>query len=341
MKALRIILAPALLLLCFSAQAQQPLRTLDALTQGELQGPLLEVRFLDVGQGDAIIIKTPAGESLLVDAGPRGAHKKILSNAKEMGITQFDIMVITHSHADHLGGLKELLKSFPVKKIIYSGEVHPLPSNKKLFETVAVMQIPLGTLRPGDALPLKPPVKGLVLHPPGDWTLDDGTDINDTSVVLRISLGDIDFLLTGDAEHLSESQIVSSGATLEAEVLKLGHHGSRTASGQKFLTRVQPLVAVLLCGKKNRYGHPHKETVQALEAKGIKLLRTDTQGTIIIRTDGKQMSIRTGDQDESRFILPPLPGEFFQNTTLRQRGYVHAPRNRNVYGHATPYAACA
>lgn len=294
-----LLLVPALGL------AQSAPERLKLLTQTPLTSPAMEVLFLDVGQGDAILISTPAGEHILVDGGPKGGDKVILPILQAKGITTLDAMVFTHSHFDHLGGVPALLKHVRVDTIYYTGQVHSTPSNDKLFKKIAALKIPLVQVKPGFELPLKSPVKAVILHPPADWLLDDGTEINDTSVVLRLSLGEIDFLLMGDAEHMSESQILSSGATVEAEVLKLGHHGSHTASGGKFVDKVGPVLAVLFCQTGNRYGHPHDVTLETLRERGIKLFRTDRDGSIRIRTDGKSLEIKSGEDYQGSWRSTP------------------------------------
>lgn len=299
----------------YSQEAPSAAERLKQLTALELGPDLLEVHFLDVGQADSILIRTPAGQNLLIDAGTKGSNKTILPYLKTHGVTSLDAVVITHSHFDHVGGLAALLGKIPVGTIYYSGQVHETPSNTTLFRKIEKLKIPLVKVAPGFELPLKPPVKAVVLHPPKDWSLDDGTDINDTSVVIRLSLGEIDFMLMGDAEHMSESQVLSTAATVEAEVIKLGHHGSATASGERFLTRVSPVVAIVSCGSGNRYGHPHEETLDTLRSKGIKLYRTDEDGTIRVRTDGKALRIDLPG-DQSLWMHAPLEGRL-EVTLLR------------------------
>lgn len=257
----------------------------------DLAGPGLEVHFLDVGQGDSALLRTPHGKNFLVDCGPRSARKRILPYLKSLGIEKLDGIFISHSHMDHIGGLPYILDAIPVQKVYFSGHVHTSKFNRKLLGKLRSRNIELITLRRGQEVLLEESVKLVVYHP--DPKRDPETvDVNDFSVVFRLSYGDIDFLFTGDSEQNSEAEILSAQVELHSEFLKVGHHGSRTATSEPFLSRVLPLFAVISCGTNNQFGHPHEETLQSLSQHGATLLRTDETGTVVVFTDGKKVMIK-------------------------------------------------
>lgn len=257
----------------------------------EMDGPRLEVHFLDVGQGDASLIRTPGGKNYLVDCGPRSAGKKIMAYLQELGIRELDGVLISHSHMDHAGGLPHLLDRIPVRTILFSGYMHTTKFNLKLLEKIKGKDIEVRALKAGDQFELDQEIMVRVLHPPGEWD-PAGLNVNDYSVVIRLSYKEVDFLFTGDAEHPSERQILKTAHELQSEFLKVGHHGSNTATGEDFLARVAPLFAVISCGARNQFNHPHAPALKRLGDQGVTILRTDENGTVMAFTNGIKIMIK-------------------------------------------------
>lgn len=277
---------------CSPLLAQQTVEDRRApLVAPSLSGDLLEVHFLDIGQGDCIFIKTPGGKHYLVDTGNKGAKRKILPYLKYLKVEKLDGIVISHSHSDHVGALLAILQGIPVSAVYTSGHFHTNKYNMKVLKYIEEQKIPLRKLRRGDKLELDKDVTADVLHPPPDWD-GDRVDPNDFSVVLRLSFGEIDFLLTGDCEKKCEKAILKEKLPIKSEFLKVGHHGSNTASTDPFLDYVVPLYAVISVGVNNSFAHPHKETLDKLRLRDITIMRTDEQGAFGVFTDGKRIMIK-------------------------------------------------
>ena len=249
----------------------------------------LEVHFLSVGQGDCAIVLCD-GESMVIDGGPRGASQYVYSYVHDtLRLSHIDYIVSTHPHLDHVGGLASVLNAAPVDLILT-----PLTEwNSKAFNSMlkyAELQgTPLVVPREGDTLQLGSAVI-TILHCWPEAVQQSRT--NDSSIVLRIDFGSTSFLFTGDAEDWSEYMMIDSRVNLKADVLKVSHHGSGTASTEEFLKAVQPEYAVISVGKNNEYGHPHRNVLDRLSSIGASVLRTDELGTIIIESDGKNITLR-------------------------------------------------
>ncbi len=250
----------------------------------------LHAFFLDVGQGDAILLRSPGGRTILVDGG-----EDPLVLASRLGRMlppwnrHIDLVVLTHSDRDHLGGLVPLLARYSIGCILQPEVLGKGDLVTRWNENLAAAGIaPLETHR-GDRLILGENLRIDVLHPPAGY---DG-DINQSSVVLRVAMGDFDMLLTGDIDANAELDIVTSEQLLSAEVLKVAHHGSKSSTSESFLSRVVPQIAVISVGRENRLGHPAEIVLQRLEAYSCCILRTDTHGTVELITDGAHIWIKT------------------------------------------------
>lgn len=250
--------------------------------------PPLTVHFIDVGQADCILIQTPES-ALLVDTGDNGTEQTVLNYLKKQGVAQLDYLIGTHPHADHIGGLAEVIRAVDIETLILPN----VTSTTRTFEdAVSAMEeknLEITLPYPGDVYTLSQgdaPVSFMILAPNEEY----GDDLNDWSVGIRLTCGDISFVMAGDAESKAEEDMCANQLNLSANVLKLGHHGSRTSTSLEFLEKVAPADVVISCGAGNDYGHPHKETVQKLEAYGARIFRTDQQGTLIATTDGKALS---------------------------------------------------
>ncbi len=245
---------------------------------------ILEVHFIDVGQGDAILIQTPE-QNVLIDGGDRG--NTVVNYLNSKGVNSLDLVIGTHPHADHLGGLINVFQTIPVKEVIDPAVVHTTKTFEDYLTVIDEKEITFTEGRAGMTRDIGGGAKMEILHPTSPST----NHLNDASIVARVTFGKISFLFTGDAEQSSERQMLSSGKTLSSTILKVGHHGSRTSTTNSFLNAVKPEVGIIMCGANNRYGHPHGETLANLSAAGVKIYRTDVHGTIIITTDGQTYDI--------------------------------------------------
>jgi beta-lactamase superfamily II metal-dependent hydrolase len=286
---LTLILVLALLLAgCTDSSGTHSGPVLNQSTTGDLK-----VYFLDVGQGDSSIILFH-DKVILIDAGDTDQGDTVVRALQDLGVRKIDLLVATHPHADHIGGMQDVLAHFEVRKVLDSG----LPSSSTLYEkfllTIDRKQIPYIVAERSQTLDIDPALTILVLSPPKERT---GDDLNANSIVLRVSYGTVNLLYTGDATIPSEEALVKSGYPLDSQVLKVGHHGSSGASSAAFLQRVSPQVAVLSLGKGNDYGHPHRETLERLNAAGPMVFRTDTDGTIRVESDGNTLSVTTENGD--------------------------------------------
>lgn len=250
----------------------------------------LTVKVLDVGQGDAILIRS--GETVtLIDTGDVPARDKLVSMLKEQGIKQIDNVIITHPHADHLGGMAAVLDNFTVKHIYDSGQTTTSALYRNYLTAVKRKNIPFTIVKAGTDIPLDQAVLK-VLAPQMPYIAGTDSDLNNNSVVLKLQYGAFTMLLPGDAERQEEEQLVAKyGSQLACSVLKSGHHGSHTASSAEFLKMVNPQAAIISVGANNDYHHPHASTLKRYRDFKLKVYRTDTNGTITIVSDGQQYDI--------------------------------------------------
>ncbi|TYQ18098.1 UNVERIFIED_CONTAM: competence protein ComEC [Acetivibrio alkalicellulosi] len=245
---------------------------------------IMKIHFIDVGQGDSIFIETPS-QNILIDGGNR--DDTVINYLKTHDVKKLDIVISTHPHADHIGGLINVLESIHVDEVIDPGVVHTTKTFEDYLTLIDRKDIKFTEGRRGMKRYLGNGAQIEILAP----TNPSSDHLNNASIVCRVSFGSFSVMLTGDAERESENEMVESTLSLKSTILKVGHHGSSTSTTKAFLDAVNPEVAVIMCGKDNKYGHPHKETLDKLYTKGIDIYRTDIDGTIIISTDGDTIEI--------------------------------------------------
>ncbi|HSU12837.1 DNA internalization-related competence protein ComEC/Rec2 [Longimicrobium sp.] len=249
----------------------------------------LEIVILDVGQGDAIALHTPGDRWVLVDAGPADEHfdagaRRVLPYLRAHGARRVEAMVLTHPHVDHIGGAPAVMRGMPVERLIDPGLAFGTPQYLGVLAVAESTHVHWAAARQDRALRIDG-VELTFLWPAAD-VLDAPADANDISAVVELRYGAFSMLLTGDAPDFVEHALVARyGDRLRSAVLKAGHHGSRTASSQELLETVRPALAVISCGRRNRYGHPAPETVARLRSDGIDVARTDLDGTVTIDVD--------------------------------------------------------
>lgn len=247
-------------------------------------GHEMQVHFIDVGQGDSILIESPSGKTMLIDGGVKGAGQQIVSYLKELGINKLDIVVATHPDADHIGGLIPVLDNMTIEQFYDSGKVHTSQTFEEMLTRIDEKNIPYHVPKIGDDIEFDKDVNVKVLN-----ANDQATDNNDASIVLKMTYGNVSFLLTGDAGVALEKEMLRYD--VKATVLKAGHHGSNTSSSEEFIQAVKPEVTILSYGEDNKYGHPHAEIVDRLQAIGSKIYATADLGTITVSTDGVNYTV--------------------------------------------------
>ncbi len=250
----------------------------------------MAVSVLDVGQGDSILVQLPSGGAVLVDAGTREAGPTVVSDLRGRGIKSLDMVVATHPHADHIGGMEAVLKAFPVRRFLDSGFAHGSRTQIRLLKLIERQKIPYKVARAGQMISLGG-AKFQILAPKDPLLTGTDSDENSNSIVIKVTDGAVSFLLTGDMEQEERMRLMATRANLSATVLKVAHHGSRNGTDTAFVTRVKPKVAVISVAAVNDYGHPHAEALEALSK--VKLYRTDRDGTVTITTDGKTYKVST------------------------------------------------
>lgn len=277
------LLIPAAVILAFASifSLNTPDRQVDSV-----EG-IVELHFIDVGQGDCMLANLPDNKTMLIDAGAGGQGDTVLGYLKRHKISKIDFLIATHPHEDHIGGMDGVVQRLDI------GEIHmpKVSSNTKAFENLL-------TAVKNKGLKVKTAKAGVVLHDENGLKIefvapngDSYDEINNYSAVTKITYKNTSFLLTGDAEAVSENEIQGGKYNIRADVLKIGHHGSATSSSDGFLKAVSPKVAVISVGEGNSYNHPAPKTIKALEALGIDIYRTDEVGTIIVRSDGESIKV--------------------------------------------------
>lgn len=264
---------------------------------------LLEVHFIDVGQGDSIFIRATDGSTALIDGGnPNGLA---LAYLRSIGVTKLNNVILSHPHADHVGGLVEILKNVLVDNVWTSGAFHTTGIFERFIDTIAERGIPYHEVVTGDQITAGSLVFDVL------YGAASSNNLNDTSLVLKLQYGGVSFLFTGDAELPTETTLLSTKADqLVSTILKVGHHGSSSSSSTPFLQAVRPEVAVYSAGVNNQYGHPNGGTIKRLEAIGAAIYGTDQYGTITITTDGMSYKVITAQGTDGVRIaatLPPSP----------------------------------
>ena len=272
-----------LLLLCLAGCGAEPV--LDSQVQDE---GLLEVHIIDVGQADAILVKTPDAGNWLIDGGTSSTEEALVRYLQKQGISRLEYVIATHPHEDHIGGLDAVLKTFEVGTVYMPKVSHTTKAFENMLLAIEAQGIAVKEAKADVALPLENGTQALFLAPLGS----DYESLNDYSAVLKLVYGQTSFLLTGDAEKLSEEEMLAhySSKTLASTVLKVGHHGSKTSTSEAFLRAVQPQWAAISVGKDNDYGLPNEQTLKLLAQNGVTYWRTDEVGSIVFCSDGETVT---------------------------------------------------
>lgn len=245
----------------------------------------LVVHYIDVGQGDSILIQIN-DKNILIDGGPTSNSNKLVKYLKSENANTFDYVIATHPHEDHIGGLTKVIKDFDIKQFWAPKVTDNTSYFNSMVNALRAKNLKINVTKAGTNLDLGENINCEMLAP----NSSNYQDLNNYSVVLKITYGKTSFLFMGDAEKLSEQEIIKNNFDLHCDVLKVGHHGSSSSTSKEFLEKASPAYAVISCGLYNEYGHPHKETLDSLKEKGVKVYRTDLQKNIIFTSDGKTIT---------------------------------------------------
>ena len=263
-----------------------------AVSRGFSLDQKLAVYFLDVGQGDSMLIRTPAGQNILIDGGPDDSVLEQLSRFLPFWERTIDLMILTHPHADHTAGLVEVLKTYQVKKVLYTGVVHTTPVYLAWLKELKAQKIPVMIADHTQTIHLFEGCRLDILYPDKSFFAQTVSNLNNTSIVAKLVYGQISFLFTGDIEAEAEDELLAGGQDLRAQVLKVPHQGSKTSSQLKFIKAVSPRFAVIEVGAKNEFGHPSARVLKRYQSLGVKIFRTDQDGSVLFLTDGKDIETK-------------------------------------------------
>lgn len=245
----------------------------------------LEVHFIDVGQGDAILMRTDE-TTILVDAGD-WKGEEVVPYLKSQGVDTIDLAIGTHEHADHIGQLDDVLTHFHVEEVWLSGNEHTSQTYERVLRLIYEKDVVYHEPHAGETYDIKDIV--LEVYNPSELT----GQYNNDSIVVKAVYGDVSFMLTGDVEKKAEDEMLHSGDDLNATILKVAHHGSNTSSTEPFVKAVNPKVAIMSYGEDNSYYHPHQSVLDTFDRMGVEMYGTAAHGTIIVRTDGDAYHIET------------------------------------------------
>ena len=265
---------------------------------------------IDIGQGDAILLSKD-GMFALIDAGEtmspsiRESRSAIFAYLDSLGVDKLEFLLITHQDYDHIGSVKDVLAAYYVESVYDNGVEHTSATYENLQKYISDENISYSIVREGDQIANPwPDVTIGVVSPPQDLIMTGSSpDINENSIVLNVTYGNVSFILTGDAGKKAEAYILSTGITIDAEILKAGHHGSSTSSTDAFLNAVSPNVIVMSLGADNDYGHPHIEALTLFAKYTNHIYRTDLDGDVVVTTDGSVYSVVTRNEHIAENIL--------------------------------------
>lgn len=247
-----------------------------------------KVHFIDVGQGDSELVELPNGQTMLIDAGTPQSGNQVANEIKSLGYSRIDYLVATHPHADHIGGMAEIINSFDIGEIYMPKVSTTTATYENLLDAIAAKGLSIHTAKAGVTIAADNTFSVQIISP----MLDDYADINDWSAIIRYNTASKNILFTGDAGK----DVIRDANPGKIDVLKVSHHGSRTGTDEALATELSPAYAVISCGLNNSYGHPHEEVLDAL--KGTQLYRTDLQGTIDMTIDANGISIASSKNNE-------------------------------------------
>lgn len=287
-KVILIIFSSLLILACFTGctiidNLNKFTTTGDIVSDDNSEG--ITVHFIDVGQADSILIQQ-GGAAMLIDGGNNTDGEFVKEYIGRQNITQLDYIIATHPHEDHIGGLDYIINSFNIGKVYHPRQTTTTETFKDFISAVKENGLSLSVPTVGEQFKLGEALVTVLAPNSSNYQ-----DLNDYSIVLKVTFKNTTFLFTGDAEAVSENEMLKNDLDLKADVLKVGHHGSKSSTSSTFLNAVKPKYAVISVGEGNKYGHPGDSILERLENAGVKTYRTDINGTIIAKSDGRVITI--------------------------------------------------
>jgi competence protein ComEC len=251
----------------------------------------LNVHYIDIGQGDSIYIKTPAGEDILIDGGSKASGSKVVAYLKKQKVDDIEVLISTHPDADHVGGLDEVLAAFKVENVYAPKVQHTTQAFKDFLTAVKNEKLTIKTAKLDVLLPLKDKsIQAKFIGPVKDY---NKTDLNNWSAVLQLTYNKNKFLFMGDAETQAEKDMLAKKLISKVDVLKVGHHGAKETTTNELLKVAKPTYSIISVGAKNSYKHPTNEVLKRLTTIKSKIYRTDQKGTIVVTSDGEKIIITT------------------------------------------------
>lgn len=245
---------------------------------------IIKINYIDVGQGDSELIQVN-GKNILIDAGPNDSIDKLMNYLNKQNIKKLDYVIATHPDEDHIGGMSSVIRKYDIGEFYAPKKIATTQTFENMVKALKIKSIKINPGKSGMSLDLGKDVICELLAP----NSDKYKDTNNYSIVIKITYGQSKFLFTGDAEKISETEMLDKNLDLSADVLKVGHHGSSSSSSKEFLDKVNPKIAIISCGKDNKYGHPHLKTITELKNRKIQIYRTDIDGSIVLISDGKKI----------------------------------------------------
>ncbi|WP_434641837.1 stalk domain-containing protein [Thermoanaerobacterium thermosaccharolyticum] len=255
----------------------------------------LTVSYIDVGQGDSILIQTPSGKNMLIDAGVSEMGSTVVSYLKSKGINKLDVVIATHPHDDHIGGMPDVINTFNIGTFYMPKVTTNTNAFENLLNALKNKNVNSVYVKARNNINLDSDITAKFLAP----NSSSYDNLNNYSAVIKLTYKNVSFLFTGDAEKESEQEMLNKGYNLKADVLKVGHHGSDTSTTADFLKAVSPKYAVISVGKNNDYGHPNQSVLDRLNNAGIKIFRTDLNGTVVATTDGNTITFNVNPTSTS------------------------------------------
>ena len=253
----------------------------------------LRIDFIDVGQGDSALLRSSTGKTVLIDGGPKVSGPAVIELLRERHVVALDLVILTHRHADHLGGLAQVIRAVKVQTFLDAELPYPSSAYDRLVKTLRARHVPVRQARRGRTIDIGGGATITLLGPPDPPINRSRSDVNANSVVARVDYRKVGVLFAADAEPETERWLLTSGAQLPAQILKVAHHGGRYSSTEQFLRVVRPLAAVISVGTFNNHKHPTPETLARLDALPAHVYRTDQDGTVTVETDGTRIEVTT------------------------------------------------